>query len=405
VGELLLRRRYPSAPRTATGRLTTPVLDDYLRPGAARPDHYAELRQGLQEPVGREAADYARQVDEEFDELPLIVQVSFHPLAAEPYATSRQKYHGLRPAYYRAGWRCPKQVFDRIKAPSEGAVLLGYPIAGGIHEELLAVFAKLPAALDAREPGLADRVRQQVFSIGGFVPRVVEGSAELSNHAFGLAVDLDPDWNPQFKGAEVLAVLKRVTGFDFGRTLYPASAEDRIGAIAAQIERASARLKAWLATALPAWETGRAGLRGLQATLAAAKTAADRRQAAADLKAAQAAFDADPDRHGVDVLVRAYTERTVRGWAAYGIQTIPKELVEEFKKLGAAFGARWGGEYDTTKDGMHLELLAHRTIPRTSRPVQNLTDLEAGPPPPAPGCAGPGPGAEGLEQQRNDQWR
>src|SRR5205823_13084081 len=81
----------------------------------------------------------------------------------------------------------------------------------------------------------------------------------LSNHAFGLAVDIDSPWNPHIKDREVIEVLKEITGYDFGE--YFVNRSEAIPSLdwAAQIhmrERdASNRLQDWLRRYLPIYKS------------------------------------------------------------------------------------------------------------------------------------------------------
>lgn len=56
--------------------------------------------------------------------------------------------------------------------------------------------------------------------------------------------------------------------------------------------------------------------------------------------------------------------------------------------VAADRGARWGGQYQHSKDMMHVELLAHRVLARArSTPVRGLADLVGDTPSPRPACA------------------
>jgi len=102
----------------------------------------------------------------------------------------------------------------------------------------------------------------------------------------------------------------------------------------------------------------------------------------------------DPDLSAVSVLVNEFTLKTVDAWKAYGIVTIPVEIIKSFMTVGKQNGARWGGKYDNTKDIMHLELLqlvakdslARPGGPGRRRPVSGFDDLRRGEPPREPDC-------------------
>jgi hypothetical protein len=94
----------------------------------------------------------------------------------------------------------------------------------------------------------------------------------------------------------------------------------------------------------------------------------------------------DLDLAALNTLIVEYARPTVDAWRAYGIVSIPAEIVEAFVALGKGGAARWGGEYEHTKDVMHLELL--RLVAKDSlgrpgaagrrAPVSGLDDLVRG---------------------------
>jgi hypothetical protein len=128
---------------------------------------------------------------------------------------------------------------------------------------------------------------------------------------------------------------------------------------------------------------------------------ADRRDARAkkdDRKLAALNRDAaaKPDLAALQTLIDEYGIKTVQSWRAYGIVTIPKEIVKAFLRLGKKNGARWGGQYEDTKDIMHLELqwLGPGSLSRPSGPgrrsvVVGFNDLVQGETPREPRCPPP----------------
>jgi hypothetical protein len=169
------------------------------------------------------------------------------------------------------------------------------------------------------------------------------------------------------------------TGLDLGKPLVPASGR-LVEQIHATLAAASDRLKGWIATIRPRWQTAASGLGASRMNARRAKGAAAKRTTAETAAQAEKAFSGDPDLVAYDTLVREYTERVLDEWGAYGIQTIPPDLVQSFLRVGAAAGARWGGEYESSKDAMHLELSARRLISRDGPRVEGITDLGPGQP-------------------------
>jgi hypothetical protein len=309
---------------------------------------------------------------------------SFEPLRkpphVDPYATPLEKYLAMRGAYYRAGWACiNRDVFDQIVP----ATFFGIPVQGGVHREmarvLKAVEDKFPGGLQGLDAG---------FVIGGFVPRFQEGSAQLSNHAFGLAIDIDPKWNPQLKSAAARAAFARATGEDIGRSLYPVSSADMAAKIYEKVAAISKRLQEWLNLWLPQYEQ-------LMRSRADAVKDPEGKQKAASI---DRQIGSDQDLSAVAVLVREYSLATVKSWQAGGIGTIPPLVIQAFLEAGSPNGARWGGQYDNSKDFMHFELLklvgkdslARPGRPGLRKPVPGFDDLRRGEPPPEPDC-GPAP--------------
>ena len=94
-------------------------------------------------------------------------------------------------------------------------------------------------------------------------------------------------------------------------------------------------------------------------------------------------LERDKDLAALDTLIRIYSRPTIDTWKAYGIITIPPEVIDAFLTIGQANHARWGGEYERSKDTMHLELL-QLADPKSEgrpngkghiKPVNGLDDL------------------------------
>ena len=161
---------------------------------------------------------YVEFVRKEFNALSAFVRAQFTPIVVppyvDPYATAEEKYRGLRGAYYRAGWAFIKRdVFDHIVPAS----LFGSPIPTGVHKELAAVLKGVEPEVKRRKADLVPWLQAGKFVIGGFVPRFQAGSDQLSNHAYGLAIDIDATWNPQVKQGsrqkdDAMAAFQRATG-------------------------------------------------------------------------------------------------------------------------------------------------------------------------------------------------
>jgi hypothetical protein len=343
--------------------------------------------------------DDAAAVKREFAALSPDVATSFAPITEAPYidpfATAEEKYRGMRGAYYRAGWTCVRRDVLNHIVPT---TFFGATVVGGTHRELSAVLAQVEDEIRRDYPDLASQQKAAGFSIGGFVPRFQAGSDALSNHAFGLAIDIDATWNPQLKSAAARKAFARATGDDVGQSLSTASSIDAVRRLYIRIERMSARLKAWLNEWMPKYQQ-------LQEERATARRDPNGKQ---KLAAIDRELAANPDLAALVALIGEYKLATVQSWRAYGIVTIPPEIIAAFKKAGQKNGARWGGQYEQTKDIMHLELLyladprslAKPGGPGRRRPMAGFDDLVRGEPPPAPDCRDPRPGPEVPPPQR-----
>ena len=163
-------------------------------------------------------AAYVEFVRKEFNALSAFVRAQFTPIVVppyvDPYATAEEKYRGMRGAYYRAGWPFIKRdVLDRMVPAS----FFGSPIPTGVHNELAGVLKKVELEVGRRKPDLVPWLQAGRFVIGGFVPRFQAGSNQLSNHAYGLAIDIGATWNPQVKQGprqreDAMAAFQRATG-------------------------------------------------------------------------------------------------------------------------------------------------------------------------------------------------
>ncbi|GGO83289.1 hypothetical protein [Nonomuraea cavernae] len=378
---LLVSRRV--VPTGAAGQLGggVPVGDADARtvavlpardPGAPLPDP----RPGVEAAY----ATLLAETDAEFATLPDLARRGFRPLKDEPFGSDLEKYRFMRAVYHREGWRCPHTAIFAHIVP---ATFFGRPVAGGVHSTMLPLLARVEAFVRRLNPAAARQMSGETFSVGGFVPRHVAGSDELSNHAFGLALDIDPDWNPMLKGNVVLVAFRRATGVDFGQWLYAASSVDALAEVYKRVAAASERLKVWLRRLLPAYHDEEIMRADLDRAL---KKASTRAAARAKLKELDEQVSGDPDRAALKVLVDAYGITRVRGWADHGVITIPAAVVHAWE--GAHPLCRWGGNYQHSKDMMHLEVLARSALSRarTAR-VRDLADLARGEPPARPACA------------------
>jgi hypothetical protein len=117
-----------------------------------------------------------------------------------------------------------------------------------------------------------------------------------------------------------------------------------------------------------------------------AELAGNRSDAAkARLRDLDARQKTDRNRISLLALINGYGLPTVRTWADFGIVTLPPEVVAAFVAVNGGKYMRWGGEYQHSKDIMHLEVLATGAFSDVRRPPPDgLQDLVRAVPRPEP---------------------
>jgi hypothetical protein len=243
-------------------------------------------------------------------------------------------------------------VFQDIVSPDSGARFLGLEIIGGAHRLLvkqLGDLTKRPGEDPATGSG---EVTPPVQTIRGFQPRRIAGTDKLSNHVFGLAIDIDATWNPVLK-AESARIVSRHSGVDFTARLVQQGVS--IEELYQQLSKAAQRFNKWLQESLKLEAKLREDLRKAQDKRAAAKTEQEKKEADNEVSKAQTAL---ANNLGMilelDMLRQdpAIGEKAVAEWEKHGILTIPISLVRALNNH--AFG--WGAEWEGSKDLMHFEL-------------------------------------------------
>ena len=323
--------------------------------------------------VGRVEAQYRNMVQQEFSKLPDNVKVSFGSKDTSPF----EHYLGIRSQYYQAGYSNPA---DAIFSKIQPCKFLGHNVIGGLHEVYVKALNRLPGLLDSWSPGLATRIGQGLKSVCGFVPREIAKTAGetraavLSNHAFGLALDIDPLPNPRIADQRAIAILKEVTGYDFGKPFI--SDADSAGMPAFETamqvhmraDTASKAVQRWVSTWLPIYEEQEKIAKARKKDLFAYGSSSEPTISSevADLEKA-----ANVER--MRLLIQIQSREYVRAWAQQGIQTIPIYLAAAMVQIGT----RWGSTYKDSKDGMHFELLASNVIPPDAK-KRTLDQLYAG---------------------------
>lgn len=316
-----------------------------------------------------------REVEErirtEFNELAQHVQAAFSSTAQlnkvskfQKVVTGLTSYAYIRSRLWKDGFRDLGKIFKQIVGPSEGATLLGHPIENGVHRLLVEQLGDLTA-----EP-IADDIHMQlsprIRTIIGFQPRRIADRETLSNHVYGLAIDINATWSPHIKSANTIEIIRRLTNppIDFATPfLKPGESIDEVGA---KLNRASEQIRRWLAVALPKQTQLEANLRIAETRageadnkLWNAQTDAEKAVARNELDRARAELDKTRndvntswDTFAVNELVKEWGRATLENWERVGLFTIPIELAKQLK----AHGFDWGAEWSTHKDVMHFDL-------------------------------------------------
>jgi hypothetical protein len=313
----------------------------------------------------------AREVEErihiEFDGFPDYVQNAFSGNAQLNKVTPSQRivtgltsYAYIHSRLWKAGIPNPTGLFSQMKR----ATLLGRDIANGVHPVVIDRLGELASQEPVDE--LHAQMAPEIKELIGFQPRRIAGKEALSNHVYGLAIDINASWSPHIKSPATIEIIKRHTDppTDFARPfLEPGQSIDEIDRT---LKRASNQIRKWLAVALRkqtqlASITAAAETRknGAESKLWNAQTDADRAAAQSELSQAEQELDrahseenASEDAVEVNELIKEWGRATLENWERVGLFTIPIKLAKELTRRG--FG--WGAEWSTHKDVMHFEL-------------------------------------------------
>jgi hypothetical protein len=339
--------------RLADHDLANPDLDEYVSQFGSASD-FAALRL-LREILEREEL-LAQTIAAEFARFPQHVVTALQATAASNgVASALESYRFIRALLYRYGWIETPRVFGDILGPDEGAQFLGVNIQGGLHRLAVAALGDL-----GHKPA---GVSIPVKSVLGLQPRRIAGSKPeiYSNHAFGLAIDIDASWNPHFTG-EAAKIITRHGGVDFTKPLVEPGIA--IEELYEKLNQASQRFVTWLREALARETKVRGDLETAKAKRADAKTPDEQKAADGEVQKAQEALARDfAEIIELDTLRKEF-KVPLDEWEKHGTLTIPIALVRQLKERG--FG--WGAEWRTHKDIMHFELDPERLLSHLKAP-------------------------------------
>lgn len=330
-------------------------------PATRRPAHGLGVEMTLTRPATDpgpiwESAGRVRDIARrELESLPMWVQKSFDSPPETPKDQVRPRldnYVGMRGVLYQLGYDDPsRDIFARLTIARDEANLLGHEIKCGVHE----IFAEHLKGLTELLRGwggdeLVEETARGINGVFGFVPRFIAPKAgekssvfALSNHALGMAIDIDAAWNPHIKEPDVVAAISEATDgkADFGKAWTQMGddvpADGRVVDIHRSAQTASEALQAWLRKYLPIY------------------IEAERRRTARASYQDDLIVDSFTD-HNIRLLkrvLRFHKLPQLQSWMENGVMSIPLALAAGMMQLGF----RWGNSYKSSKDGMHFELL------------------------------------------------
>jgi hypothetical protein len=300
----------------------------------------------------------------------------------------------VRPLYYSAGYTEPADFLENVIQHQ----FLKFSV--WIHKDLAAKLTQAEQKLGT-QPGLAEGVTKEIREISGIQIRKIANSEQLSNHAFGLAIDVDPYSNPHVVDADVINALNWVVqqsggSFDFGKSVLGKRddyTEDDVRKIHAQGRKASDAVRDWLRKYAPQYRQMIAEIQSAEKFLKVKKSKpskpiGDRVRDArateakmiyqAELESGDDACTPDPkitpETVAADAVSRALNEiasnpnlqriqtlyeniedtKYIETWEKRGLLTVPLQLAVV---LVAELDLRWGEQYEKSKDAMHFELV------------------------------------------------
>ncbi|MGC5561796.1 M15 family metallopeptidase [Streptomyces sp. FR-108] len=322
-------------------------------------------------------ADVLRELDlrieREWEELgPL--QEPFRAQAAEPDVRMEPLpyFRRIRTKMHQQGTPDPMRYWREIETDVK---IFGVRVRNGVHRELV---RRLKAATEKSPSDLTslnkDASLNEDTTVVGFQPRTIKDKEQLSNHAWGLAIDVDAPWNAYITQRGVMDVIKRHTTDHVDLSKDPI--DDRLGARQDReavlerryetLKKASYELKVWLAEVEPMEGKLFDAVQRAADELQLAKGTKDQaRITQAQLTYEQARKDYEADKGVADyTYLRTHLSgEDLMNWTREGFLNLPLDVIKmiKFKE-----GVSWGGEYERIKDFMHFEL-APSQVPDASR--------------------------------------
>lgn len=140
---------------------------------------------------------------------PILAEWNAHPRIHPHFANGFQTYSQLHPLYQARGIANPAQYLDNNI--TSVTFLTHYRTFA--HQDMQAYLTRAETHLTT-DPAIPIGDRNAFWA---FVPRTIVGQAnQLSNHALGKAIDINPGTNPLIRNQHDIRVIKFITNVDFG---------------------------------------------------------------------------------------------------------------------------------------------------------------------------------------------
>lgn len=280
----------------------------------------------------------------EFRGLPQFIRASFNRDPPKDKKLNFQNelahYFPIRKAMYVAGYDLPEH-FSSIQP----ITFLGKNVIGGLHLDARQKLQTVEKTLGAA----SEDIRSAINDIAGFVPRLQDNSKKLSNHAAGLAIDINTNFNPdiggigsEFKRADELFAIKEITGYDFGEKKKNISIER----LYADQKAASDKLRGWLREHLHERKTGNTQPK-LYSLLGEQQPT--NYHLLGEMEPTSVRLTS---QSLLNLLRKSRSDAELLDWEQFGIVSLPLILIKAMIDAGFI----WGGTFGNHKDFMHFQL-------------------------------------------------
>jgi len=143
----------------------------------------------------------------EFASLEKSLKPSFNnPVQRKGIKEPWEYYRWVRQFYFRAGYDNPAAYLNKEIKP---VWFLGRPVGGGVNTKMRVILDLAQKETERMGFDAQFEVQKGIQNNpGGFVPRPIANSNQLSNHSLGQALDFDPSTNPHLVGNPATAIDK-----------------------------------------------------------------------------------------------------------------------------------------------------------------------------------------------------